>query len=91
MGIMLHLLEFRVIILNRLHYHIQSEVTLNMMTCTGHALFIISTVYENKYILGNAYVNNSEQILLPLYYLCVKLFHSHRLSLCVCVYIRCSL
>ena len=63
------------------------------MTCTGHALFIISTVIESKYILGNTHVNNSEQILLPLYSLCVKLFPSHRLSLCVCVcvYICCSL
>jgi hypothetical protein len=49
-----------------------------MMTCTGHALFIISIVYENKYTGGDTYVNNSEQILLSLY------------SLCVCVYIHCS-
>jgi len=60
------------------------------MTCTGHALFIISTVYENKYTGGDTYVNNSEQILLPLYSLCVKLFPLQRLSLCVCVYIHCS-
>lgn len=58
------------------------------MTCTGHKLFIISTVYENKYTGGDTYVNNSEQILLPLYSLCVKLFPSHRLPLCVCVYVR---